>query len=107
MRAAISIVPPGRSGAVSKAAGTRGPPEATKSAFAVVGNSWQNLSWRDDDASCAGIDAIFKQAPTGSDMSTPDTQVVIVGGGPVGLGLGIELGQRGIDCVLVERYGRP
>src|SRR5262245_14989857 len=31
-------------------------------------------------------------------------QVVIVGGGPVGLGLAVELGQRGVDCVLVERH---
>jgi 2-polyprenyl-6-methoxyphenol hydroxylase-like FAD-dependent oxidoreductase len=30
--------------------------------------------------------------------------VVIVGGGPVGLGLAIELGQRGVRCVLIERY---
>jgi 4-hydroxyisophthalate hydroxylase len=37
----------------------------------------------------------------------PDTQVLIVGGGPVGLGLAIELGQRGIRCVLVERYLSP
>lgn len=29
--------------------------------------------------------------------------VAIVGGGPVGLGLGIELGQRGIETVVVER----
>ena len=35
------------------------------------------------------------------------TQVVIVGGGPVGLGLAIELGQRGVNCVLVERYVSP
>ena len=35
------------------------------------------------------------------------TQVVIVGGGPVGLGLAIELGQRGVSCVLVERYVSP
>src|SRR5690348_14631918 len=35
------------------------------------------------------------------------TQVVIVGGGPVGLGLAIELGQRGVRCVLVERYVSP
>jgi 2-polyprenyl-6-methoxyphenol hydroxylase-like FAD-dependent oxidoreductase len=33
--------------------------------------------------------------------------VVIVGGGPVGLGLAIELGQRGIRCVLVEAYTQP
>src|SRR5258705_3035697 len=43
-------------------------------------------------------------------MNTPAesaTQVVIVGGGPVGLGLAIELGQRGASCVLVERYNSP
>ncbi|MFL5286943.1 MAG: FAD-dependent monooxygenase [Rhodopila sp.] len=34
-------------------------------------------------------------------------QVVIVGGGPVGLGLAIELGQRGIHCCLIERYLQP
>ncbi len=33
--------------------------------------------------------------------------VVIVGGGPVGLGLAIELGQRGIACTVVERYRAP
>ena len=35
------------------------------------------------------------------------TQIVIVGGGPVGLGLAIELGQSGIRCALVERYISP
>lgn len=35
------------------------------------------------------------------------TDVLIVGGGPVGLGLAIELGQRGIRCILVERYNEP
>src|SRR5690349_2867215 len=34
-------------------------------------------------------------------------QVVIVGGGPVGLGLAIELGQRGVSCILVERLEAP
>ena len=33
--------------------------------------------------------------------------VVIVGGGPVGAGLAIELGRRGIDCTLVERHSQP
>lgn len=36
-----------------------------------------------------------------------NTDVVIVGGGPVGLGLAIELGQRGIHCILTERYAQP
>ncbi|MGW1419963.1 FAD-dependent monooxygenase [Bradyrhizobium manausense] len=35
------------------------------------------------------------------------TQVVIVGGGPVGLGLAIELGQRNIRCILIERFRAP
>src|ERR1700754_2350424 len=30
-------------------------------------------------------------------------QVVIVGGGPVGVGLAVDLGLRGISCVVVER----
>jgi 2-polyprenyl-6-methoxyphenol hydroxylase-like FAD-dependent oxidoreductase len=40
-------------------------------------------------------------------MRTDTTQVAIVGGGPVGLGLAITLAQRGIRCVLVERTTRP
>ena len=35
------------------------------------------------------------------------TQVLIIGGGPVGMGLAIELGQRGVRCVVVERYREP
>ena len=35
------------------------------------------------------------------------TDVMIIGGGPVGLGLAIELGQRGIHCTLAERYAQP
>lgn len=34
-------------------------------------------------------------------------QVIIVGAGPVGLGLAIELGQRGIRVALVERHREP
>src|SRR5690348_15281013 len=34
-------------------------------------------------------------------------QVVIVGGGPVGLGLAIDLGLRGVSCALVERRTAP
>lgn len=37
----------------------------------------------------------------------PSAQVVIVGGGPVGMGLAIELGQRGIRCVVIERHREP
>lgn len=34
-------------------------------------------------------------------------QVAIVGGGPVGVALAVELGQRGISCALVERHLSP
>src|ERR1700676_1567187 len=40
--------------------------------------------------------------PTGQ-----DAEIIIVGGGPVGLGLAIELGQRGIRSIVVERYREP
>jgi 2-polyprenyl-6-methoxyphenol hydroxylase-like FAD-dependent oxidoreductase len=36
-----------------------------------------------------------------------ETQVLIVGGGPVGLTLAIDLGQRGIKCTLIERKDQP
>jgi 2-polyprenyl-6-methoxyphenol hydroxylase-like FAD-dependent oxidoreductase len=36
-----------------------------------------------------------------------DTQVIIVGAGPVGLTLAIDLGQRGVRCVLLEQKEAP
>lgn len=36
-----------------------------------------------------------------------DYQVIIVGGGPVGVALAVELGFRGVSCVLVERRLSP
>ena len=35
------------------------------------------------------------------------SNVLVVGGGPVGLTLAIELGRRGVSCVLVERRDEP
>lgn len=35
------------------------------------------------------------------------TQVIIVGGGPVGMGLAIALGQRNVRCTIIERYLQP
>lgn len=41
-------------------------------------------------------------------MSSPQqTQVLIVGGGPVGLTLAIDLGQRGISCRLIDKRPAP
>jgi 4-hydroxyisophthalate hydroxylase len=34
-------------------------------------------------------------------------QVIVVGGGPVGVALAVELGRRGVSCALVERYLSP
>lgn len=36
-----------------------------------------------------------------------DADVIIVGGGPVGMGLAIELGQRNVRVTVVERYPQP
>ena len=35
------------------------------------------------------------------------TKVLIVGAGPVGLTLAIDLGQRGVECILIEKKDRP
>ncbi len=39
--------------------------------------------------------------------SINDADVVIVGGGPVGMGLAIELGLRGVYCLVIEKYPQP
>lgn len=36
-----------------------------------------------------------------------ETQVLMVGAGPVGLTLAIDLGQRGVEVVLIERNPNP
>src|SRR6195256_3881043 len=36
-----------------------------------------------------------------------DTQVLVVGGGPVGLTLAIDLGRRGVPCTLIEQKEAP
>ncbi|MEX0954418.1 MAG: FAD-dependent monooxygenase [Rhizobiaceae bacterium] len=42
---------------------------------------------------------------TGTTAKSHD--VIIVGGGPVGMGLAIELGQRGVRTAVIERYHEP
>lgn len=36
-----------------------------------------------------------------------DAEVLVVGGGPVGMGLAIELGQRGVQTLVLERHHEP
>src|SRR5215510_1560357 len=36
-----------------------------------------------------------------------EAEVVVVGGGPVGMGLAIELGQRNVRTIVVERHAAP
>jgi 2-polyprenyl-6-methoxyphenol hydroxylase-like FAD-dependent oxidoreductase len=40
-------------------------------------------------------------------MWAMDTQVLVVGGGPVGLTLAIDLGRRGVRCTLIEQKEAP
>jgi 2-polyprenyl-6-methoxyphenol hydroxylase-like FAD-dependent oxidoreductase len=42
-----------------------------------------------------------------SGSGSADTQVLIAGGGPVGLTLAIELGQLGVRCELIDRRPKP
>lgn len=47
------------------------------------------------------------QLKVGDGERQAHAQVVIVGGGPVGMGLAVELGQRGVRTIVVERYREP
>ena len=40
-------------------------------------------------------------------MNSLETDVLIAGGGPVGLTLAIDLGQRGVHCILVDKRPKP
>jgi 2-polyprenyl-6-methoxyphenol hydroxylase-like FAD-dependent oxidoreductase len=42
-----------------------------------------------------------------SDLKMTDTEVVVVGGGPTGLTLAIDLGRRGVRCTLIEQNESP
>src|SRR5579871_1444771 len=70
---------------------------------------------RDDDGATArGADAVGhwpltprRDAAPCRAMQEIETEVAVVGGGPVGVALAIDLGQRGVRCVVVERHRAP
>ena len=45
-------------------------------------------------------------AEVGTKLLPPQTDVVVVGAGPAGLALAIELGRRGVDVLVLERNDR-
>ena len=44
---------------------------------------------------------------TDAPRPTDSYRVIVVGGGPVGMGLALELGHRGVHCVVIERHTSP
>src|SRR5690348_7305784 len=83
-------------------------PVATRAILAIRRDRSRHL------AACAGIGrshsartaVIARPCPDRLAMK-PRYQVVIIGGGPVGVALAVELGQRGIACALIERRREP
>ena len=53
----------------------------------------------------AGVNLHQPEAP--GSVPSRSTQVLIAGGGPVGLSAAVELGLRGISCVVVEPRAQP
>src|SRR5712692_6287922 len=64
------------------------------------------------------IAALLSRQPSPNDLIVSHTeridrdmeqryQVIIVGGGPVGVALAVDLGQRGVSCAVVERHLAP
>ena len=67
-------------------------------------NLTPNAERRIPNRFCARISMI----PLRSDLDTRmQTDVLIVGAGPIGLTLALDLGRRGVDCVLVEQKAAP
>src|SRR5205814_1701426 len=72
-----------------------------------------NALWLDDTGKHGGCDGpgrcpaiVCRGVAAGGKVMTKRYQVVIVGGGPVGVALAVDLGLRGVSCALVERRTR-
>src|SRR5579863_403702 len=61
---------------------------------------------RENGTACIMTSTLPPICPRVTEMLS-DTQVIIVGAGPVGLTLALDLGYRGIRCVLIEQKQEP
>ena len=66
----------------------------------------RRLSARPDSSPHRPADAVNATPHMTTHMVDGETDVLIVGAGPVGLAAAIELGQRGVRCIVVERNDR-
>src|SRR5262249_29252015 len=60
-----------------------------------------------DSPAVGSIDERFLAQPAHDAEGILNTQVIIVGAGPVGLTLAIDLGRRGVRCILLEQKEAP
>src|SRR5215467_9988905 len=60
-----------------------------------------------DSLAVGSIDERYLAQPARDAEGTMDTDVIIVGAGPVGLTLAIDLGRRGVRCILLEQKDAP
>src|SRR5215468_5559941 len=60
-----------------------------------------------DSLAVGSIDGRYLAQPAHDAEGILNTQVIIVGAGPVGLTLAIDLGRRGVRCILLEQKDAP
>jgi NADPH-dependent 2,4-dienoyl-CoA reductase/sulfur reductase-like enzyme len=65
---------------------------------------WKPGVWRSDSFTAELLARVMASMQNSAETHAP---VVIVGGGPVGMGLAIDLGLRGVRSIVVERYKDP
>jgi hypothetical protein len=65
---------------------------------------WKPGGWRSDSFTAELLARVMASMQNSAETHAP---VVIVGGGPVGMGLAIDLGLRGVRSIVVERYKDP
>src|SRR6266568_4861295 len=77
------------------------------SRFNEIGKRSSRPMWHDLTAPSSGSLSVERRANASRRLEMMDTQVLIVGAGPVGLTLAVDLGQRGVRCTLIEQKEAP